>query len=253
MRIALIVFIIMTFLGPVWIVLSNTIDFHANYQTANRQSAHLSPTPKQYSDAIIQVFAARAFNWRGIVSLHLWLALKPKNADAYFVCQVVGWNFFRGLPALSIAKDIPDRYWFNQKPVVIFELRGLPAEELLPKINQAIKHYPYQQTYITWPGPNSNTFIAYVAREVPDLKLALPSNAIGKDFMGLRFFAKTPSGTGYQISLFGCLGIMLALKEGLEINFLGLVYGINPIDLIIKLPGFGDINLKSSSFNLFPA
>ena len=77
--------------------------------------------------------------------------------------------------------------------------------------------------------------------------MALPSNALGKDYTGDHFFVSAPSGTGYQFSLYGCFGIMLALKEGLEINILGLVYGISPAELVIKLPGFGDIGLFKKS------
>ena len=34
---------------------------------------------------------------------------------------------------------------------------------------------------------------------------------------------------------------MASAKEGLEINILGLVFGINPLDPSIKLPGVGRI------------
>jgi hypothetical protein len=241
MKFILIIFLLLTCIGPLWIILNGNIDFKANYLTANRESSHLAPA-NDYPEAIIQVYGARAFNWRGIFSLHLWLVVKPKNAHQYTVYQVVGWRTFRGLSALSITQDIPDRLWFNQKPKIILDIRGEQAEKLIPKIDKAIKNYPYVDQYLTWPGPNSNTFIAYIARKVPEMKLALPSNALGKDFAGNQFFIRTPSGTGYQLSLYGFFGIMLAVKEGLEINFLGLVYGINPVNLSIKLPGFGDVN-----------
>ena len=223
-------------------IFSGNIDFKTSYLTASRESSHLAPLPNNYSDAIIQVYGARAFNWRGIFALHLWLVIKPKNGAQYTIYQVLGWRAFQGLSALSITQDIPDRLWFNQKPTIILDIRGEQAEQLIPKIDQAARSYPYSNQYSTWPGPNSNTFIAYIAHQVPEMGLALPSNALGKDFTGRQFFTRTPSGTGYQLSFYGCFGIMLALKEGLEINFLGLVYGINPMTLSIKLPGFGDIH-----------
>lgn len=244
MKLGLIIFLLISCIGPLWIAFFDNINFKADYRTANRESSHLAPLPKDYSDAILQVYAARAFNWRGIFALHVWLAIKPKNGNAYVVYQVVGWRYFQGMPALSIATDIPDRIWFDQKPKILLDLRGHEAEILIPKINEAASHYPYANEYITWPGPNSNTFIAYLAREVPQMKLALPSIAIGKDFTGNHFLTKAPSGTGYQFSLYGYFGVLVALKEGLEINILGLVYGINPSNLSIKLPGFGDISFK---------
>jgi hypothetical protein len=51
--------------------------------------------------------------------------------------------------------------------------------------------------------------------------------------------AKTPSGTGYQISIFGALGVMAARVEGVEINLLGLTFGIDPLSPALKLPVAG--------------
>jgi hypothetical protein len=244
LKTCILIFLFLTFIGPLYIFFFDHIDLKADYRTASRRSSELAPAAKDYSDAIIQVYAARAFNWRGIFALHLWIAIKQKNETSYKVYQVIGWRTLRGLPALSDETDLPDRFWFNQKPKIILDIRGEKAELLIPKILSAIKRYPYPNEYKTWPGPNSNSFIAYIAREVPELQLALPSNATGKDFVGNPFFVKAPSGTGYQFSLYGYFGIMLALKEGLEINLLGLVYGINPLTLTIKLPGFGDLSIQ---------
>lgn len=227
---------------------SGKIDFTADYRTADRSSAHIAPDPKTTSVAVIQAYSAYAFNWRGLFSVHLWIAVKPKDAETYTVYQVVGWRTWRGLPALSAETDIPDRYWYDQKPHILLDIRGEKAEKLIPKITEAVASYPYPKQYTAWPGPNSNTFIAYIAREIPELVLTLPGNAVGKDYLSAtQFFSRTPSGTGYQFSLFGVLGVTLALQEGFEINFLGLVYGISPATFTLKLPGFGDIRLGSAT------
>ncbi len=92
---------------------------------------------------------------------------------------------------------------------------------------QAVASYPYPDTYTAWPGPNSNTFIAHLGREIPALRLTLPPLAIGKDFLpdgGI--VARTPSGTGVQLSLGGVLGVLAGRDEGFELNVLGLVTGI---------------------------
>ena len=242
MRLFLILFLILTATGPLMLILSGKINFNGDYRTANRKSAHIAPDPTTNAQAIIQVYSARAFNWRGMFAVHVWLAIKPKTAKQYTVYQVIGWRLLRNLPPLMIAEDIPDRFWFNQRPHIILDIEGQKAETLIPLITQAANAYPYANDYVTWPGPNSNTFIAYIARQVPAMQLALPSNAVGKDFyMHPLFFARAPSGTGYQFSLLGLMGITLAYKEGLEINILGLVYGFSPAAMTLKLPGFGDI------------
>lgn len=245
MKLFLVVFLILTLSGPLFILLTNKIDFRADWRTANRDSVDVTPDPKLMADAIIQVYSARTFNWRGIFAVHTWLAVKAKNADHYTVYQVIGWRFYRNLPPVSIAVDVPDRKWFDQVPLVVLDIRGEKAEKLIPQIEQAVKSYPYQNEYRHWPGPNSNTFIAWIAQQTLELGLALPSNAVGKDyFPGFVIFARAPSGTGFQISFHGVFGTMVAVREGLEINLFGLVYGISPMTLTLKLPGFGDITIE---------
>lgn len=226
------------FIGPILVIARGEIDFSADYRTSNRDSANLAPDPKTNKEAVIQVYTARAFNWRGAFAVHSWLAIKAKDSDHYEVYQVLGWNAYRGLPVVDVRQDIPDRNWFNQTPKVILDIRGEKAEKMILEIEKAAKSYPYQKQYTLWPGPNSNTFIAYIARQVPNLGLALPSNAIGKDYIASnKFFTKAPSASGYQVSLFGLFGILIAKKEGMEINFLGLVYGIKPKPFQILFPG----------------
>lgn len=238
------VFLLLTLPGLLWVAGSGQIDFHASYHTASRMSAHIAPDPKTTTEAVIQVYAARAFNWRGIFAVHTWIAVKPKNAQQYTVYQVIGWRVMAGYPAVFVNNDIPDRYWFNQKPKIVLDVRGEKAEEIIPKIAATAAAYPYPDQYEVWPGPNSNTFVAYMVRQIPELAFALPSDALGKDYLSATtFFAPALSGTGYQFSLWGLLGVTLAVREGLEINILGLVYGINPLTLTFKLPGFGDIKI----------
>ena len=56
-----------------------------------------------------------------------------------------------------------------------------------------------------------------------------------------RRFARPPSGTGAQASIFGVLGLLAASEEGLEVNVLGLTFGLDPSDLALKLPLVGSI------------
>jgi len=233
-----IIFLILTIWGPCWILATKQVDFKADYRTANRDSTGLAPQPHMYRDAVIQAYAARAWSWRGVFASHTWLAVKPKDADYYIVYQVMGWRGYYNLPVLAIEAGVPDRYWYNSKPKLLLDIRGEKAQQLIPKVDAAARSYPYPNQYTLWPGPNSNTLPAYVGRKVPELRLALPSDAIGKDFLPANaFFARAPSGTGFQLSLGGVFGITLALKEGIELNFLGFTYGIGFAPFGIKLPG----------------
>jgi hypothetical protein len=92
-----------------------------------------------------------------------------------------------------------------------------------------------------WPGPNSNTFTAWVARAVPELEVDLPPTAIGKDYLGDRLVATAPSGSGVQVSLYGLLGFTVSGVEGLEVNLLGLTFGAGLSPPALKLPIIGRI------------
>lgn len=240
MKYVFLIWLLLTFSGPLWLLISRQVDLTADYTTANRDSAGFAPSPEITSEAVIQVYAARAFNWRGAFASHCWIAVKPRSAARYTVYQVVGWRAYRGLPALVVGEDIPDRNWFNEAPQIILDIRGEKAAKLIPKLDEVARQYPYAASYRVWPGPNSNTFPAYIARQIPELGLALPADAVGKDLLvNTVVFARAPSGTGYQISLFGVFGILIAQKEGIEINLFGLVYGIRFTPFKILVPGWG--------------
>lgn len=230
------------FFGPLLTLLSCSVNLSGNWYDADRGTSEQAPNPRDTPEAIVQIYAARAYNWRGLFAVHMWIATKPEKASHYRTHQVIGWRAYRGGSAVVSGFDTPDRYWFGNKPEKLLDIRGEKAVKLIPQIETAVQRYPHAYDYQVYPGPNSNTFIAHVAREVPDLKFHLPPHAVGKDYIpdgGI--FAATPSGTGYQLSLWGLFGISLAEAEGLEVNLLGLTFGVDPLGPALKLPGIGRV------------
>ena len=122
-------------------------------------------------------------------------------------------------------------------------LKGEGVDDIIKRIDLAARQYPYQHGYKAYPGPNSNTFTAWVARHVPELRLDLPPTAIGKDFLGDRLVSEVPSGTGYQFNIKGLFGVLAAVEEGLEVNLAGLTFGVDPLNLASKMPGIGRVGL----------
>jgi hypothetical protein len=215
-----------------------------HWSRARWDATGLAPPPAEHPEAIVQVYAARTWGWKGAFAVHSWLVYKPEGTGPYTRWEVVGWGVGQGAPAVRRNLRPPDGRWAGNDPEVVVDLRGTAAAAAIPKIEDAIGRYPYADAYVTWPGPNSNTFVAWIGREVPELGLALPSTAIGKDFLGGQIAASTPSGTGLQISLGGLLGVAVGVKEGVEFNLLGLVIGVDPLGLAIKLPGVGRLGLS---------
>ena len=229
-------------LGPLLSASCSSVRLGQDWRNADRSSAGIVPDPSRADEAIVQVWAARVFNWRGLLAVHTWIATKPAGALRYDVHQVIGWRGRYGRSVVVSEPDLPDRRWFGQPPILLKELRGEPAAAAIPEIIDAVEDYPWTHDYRTWPGPNSNTFTAFVVRRARGLDLELPSIAIGKDYLEEgKFLAPPPGGKGWQFSLFGLLGGIAGIEEGLEINILGLVFGIDPIRPAIKLPGIGRI------------
>jgi len=143
----------------------------------------MAPDPAVTSEPVVQVYGARAWGWRGWFAIHTWIATKPTDATGYTVYEVIGWRARHGLPVLRIAEDTPDRYWFGAKPQLLTEHRGEGGDALIEAIDHAARAYPWSTVYKAFPGPNSNTFTAWVAREVPQLQLELPFSAIGSGYV----------------------------------------------------------------------
>jgi len=136
-------------------------------------------------------------------------------------------------------------YWFGNRPTLLREITGTQAvDDMISRIETAAKNYPYPKTYRVWPGPNSNTFIAWIARSVPELNLELPSTAIGKDYLpNGSVAALTPSGRGAQISIGGYAGVLIGAEEGFEFNILGATVGIDLWPPALKLPAVGRLGV----------
>ncbi|HUZ75519.1 MAG TPA: DUF3750 domain-containing protein [Stellaceae bacterium] len=210
------------------------------WYAARRDASGLAPDPAATPEAVIQIYAARAVAWRGTVAVHTWIAVKPTGAPRYTRYEVMGFGVANGAPAVRIDRTGPDNYWFGARPEVILDRRGDGVDTLIAAVEAAVRRYPYPREYRIWPGPNSNTFIAFIGRSVPALQLDLPANAIGKDYLpGGAVFGTAPSGTGYQVSLFGLVGILFARAEGIEVNLLGLNIGIDFASPALRLPGIG--------------
>ncbi|KAB0269794.1 DUF3750 domain-containing protein [Microvirga brassicacearum] len=217
-------------------------DVAANYRQADWSSARLLSPPAETPQAIVAVYAARVGRWRGIFAHHTWVVVKEAGADRYTRYDKVGW----GSPVRTNGWA-PDGRWFGNAPRLIVLIEGEAAQRLIPQIQAAVASYPYRVSgdYNAWPGPNSNTFVAHVMRSVPELSAALPPTALGKNWQPFRdIVGLTPSRTGVQISLGGYAGLSVGWIEGIEVDLLGLVAGIDIRRPAIKIPGWGRIGME---------
>ena len=216
-----------------------------SWRTAARHSAGIAPDPVRLADtAIVQVYAAATYGWRGYFAVHPWIIYKRAGDTAYTRYDVIGWG---SRPVVRRNYAVPDGLWFGATPSVLVDHRGEGVEAMIDAIEAAIARYPHADEYRSYPGPNSNTFLAHIGREVPALRLDLPANAIGKDYRPVtRPLGVSPSGSGLQFSLLGLFGLSVGLEEGLELNLLGLNFGVDLNRPALRLPAIGRVGLDDA-------
>jgi hypothetical protein len=221
-----------------------------SWRDADWSSIGSLPPAAQHPQARLVVYSGRTGGWKGVLSVHSWIVLKRANATNWTRYDVVGW----GTP-LRTNGWAPDGRWFGNRPTVVVDLKGAAAEALLPKVEAAVRRYEYRHagSYRMWPGPNSNSFVAAALRAVPEIGVSLPSNAIGRDFRPRPYLGRTDSRTGYEANLWGVLGIKAGWVEGLELNVLGLVAGVDVRKLALKIPGYGRIGVEPYAATAEPA
>lgn len=185
--------------------------------------------------------AARTGGLKGALSLHTWIVTKEAGGFQYNRYDKVGWGS-------AVRKNMfePDARWYSNQPFFVKTIRGEAAEKLIPKVEAAISKYPHDGYggYRIWPGPNSNSFVAYVLRAVPEINAVLPSNAVGRDFTAKHnFFQLASDGLDVHFSIYGLVGMAAGVRSGLEFHLLGLVFGLDFAEPGVKLPGFGRIGI----------
>ncbi len=241
-RIVLLAFAVV-FLAPVALSTARyMLRERGDWRLADRSSAGLLPAAATHPGAVVRIFSARTVSWRGILASHSWIVIKGPGERVYQRFDYTAWG---GEP-IWIDRFVPDGHWFGNAPEVVFAADDAAAEAMLPRIRKAVAEYRYARPgdYVVWPGPNSNTFVAAVMAAVPEIQVSLPPTAVGKDFpYDGRWIGWTPSGTGIRINLGGYLGLTVAWVEGLEINLLGGVAGIDLRRPGIKLPAVGRVGI----------
>ena len=217
-------------------------DAPRSWRDADWSSVGVLPPAGEFPPARVIVYSARTGGWKGVFAVHSWAVIKRANASDWTRYDVVGW----GSP-IRINGWAPDGRWFGDRPRAVVDVRGAEAAALIPRIEAAIKDYRFNRSgdYRIWPGPNSNSFTAAVLRAVPELRAMLPPNAIGRDFRDDLYAGATDSGTGVELNLWGYAGVKFGLVEGVEMNLLGLVAGLDLRQPGVKLPGFGRVGLDT--------
>ncbi len=213
----------------IFLALYGMVASSADWRSASHAPVGLAPDPATTPEAVVQVYGARTWGWKGAFGVHTWVAGKPTNAKAWRV----------------VSDRDPDARWYGSEPQLYADKRGEGVDEVIARIEKAASDYPYAAEYGLWPGPNSNTFTAWLTRAAPELEVDLPATAIGKDYLRDKLIDSPASGHGVQLSIKGLLGVTASSVEGFEVNVLGLSFGVGQSGL--KLPFIGRVGLPTAN------
>lgn len=170
------------------------------------------------------------------IARHPWFAVRHAGQTEWRLYQVGGGGAEDNDPAKngSYVKPILHGLWVGEEG----ERAAACVEKEGPKAKS------YIEAHYFFPGPNSNTFGDVVLRACK-LSASLPATSVGKDWRGIFGAGITSERTGIQVET-PILGFKIGLKEGIEVHFIHLAFGIDLWPPAIILPlgpgriGFAD-------------
>jgi len=117
--------------------------------------------------------------WYTRFAAHCWFDVVPEEEDGWHRVEIIGPDSGLTAVPLSPAEAMCPNRWDRRVRVLLSGRDPAVARELLA----AAADYD-DRLYLAWPGPNSNTFVAEMARRVPGLQVRLPWNAVGRGYRG---------------------------------------------------------------------
>ena len=214
------------------------IERPASWSVADWGPSGVLPAAADAPGDAVYVLSARTGGWKGAVAVHSWIVWKRAGERRWTRHDVVGWgNPVRrdGYPA--------DGRWYSNEPWIVGTVSGAAAAAAIPKLEGAVARYPWagRGQYRIWPGPNSNTFVEYLLRAVPEMGVTLPPNAAGKDWTG--GWVHRDAGGDVHLSAWGLLGLSAGPRTGVELHFLGQTFGVDLRRPALKLPALGRVGV----------
>src|SRR5712672_1208993 len=137
------------FIGIMGILLAlyGVLASSADWRSASHESVGLAPDPATTPEAVVQVYGARTWGWKGIFGVHTWVAAKPAHAKSWTVYEVIGWRLRWSDSVVVISDRAPDARWYGSEPELYAEKRGEGVDELITRIDKAARGYPYAGEY----------------------------------------------------------------------------------------------------------
>jgi len=187
------------------------------------------------AELVVQLRRATLPRRRAWVAVQYWFVIYEPGGGRWQRWEVWQYPGSGGDSWAHVHRNMmhPDANLGGGKCLLVREWRGAAAGRLVAAVRQS-PHYPCRQTYRAWPGPNSNTYVAWILRQAK-VSFDLGPKAIGRDYLGTFGAAITTTRTGIQVETVP-IGFKVGLIDGVEIHILAISLGIDFLRPAIKTP-----------------
>ena len=169
--------------------------------------------------------------WYSRFAQHSWFDVREGSTGRWRRIEIPTPQSGVQIIELPRGEAFEDERWERAVRVRAIE-HGAGVDQLVDELVAAARSWD-GGGYRAWPGPNSNTFVDAMLREVDGLSGQLHHNAVGKDH-GWRV-GKSATGVGVELET-PLAGLQVGLLEGLEVHLLGLTLGVGLQPLALRLP-----------------
>ena len=169
-----------------------------------------------------------------------WVRVEVMSSAAFLRRDVVR------VDAIGPASARAAERWGDRAVHLHQVVRGEEARRIGEELVRLARGYADAAVYNGWPGPNSNTFVERLGRQVDGLRFQLHHDAVGKDCEWLLRVGLTASGTGVELET-PLLGLQVGLEEGIELHLLQLTFGVDLWPPALELPFLPRLGFPATS------
>jgi Protein of unknown function (DUF3750) len=209
--------------------------------------------PNPPSTSVVQLRYATLPHFLRAIAVHSWFAVFDAVSGRWQRWEVWQAKDAGGTSLGHIHCDLrhPDCGVGGGPYRLAAEWHGSAARRICAVLANA-QQYPHRDRYRAWPGPNSNTFVAWVLHEA-GLHHWCDPRAIGKDYCGL-FGMRLSFRLAYAQVETPLLGVKLSLHDGAELHLLGLTCGLrwSPIEVCTPFGRMGFGKMAGLPRNVHP-
>jgi hypothetical protein len=163
---------------------------------------------------------------------HMWFDVC--SGGQWWRVEVLGPGSGVRVQQIDEARAFADVRW-GREAHILADVSGGGAETKARAILERAPGYPFDGEYEAWPGPNSNTFVVWVSREVGGLDFDPYPTAVGRNHRGWFGLGSNPGGDGFEITT-PLVGVEAGPLHGLDLHFLAWTVGVGLWPPTLRLP-----------------